>query len=106
MIPAGPEIAMAGKNTAIKAKAVAMIGDSNSAIASFAAFFGSAPASIFAEIASTTMIASSTTNPVARLNPINVKLSIANEKRFVNATAPKIETGSAINGINVDRQSW
>jgi hypothetical protein len=55
-------------------------------------------------IFSITIIASSTTIPIARTKPNRVSKLILNPKAYIPANAPTIDTGTAIKGIIVALQ--
>ena len=61
---------------------------------------GGWPSSIWREMFSSTTMASSTTNPVARINAINDRLFKENPHRYMIAKVPTSETGTARLGIN------
>src|SRR5688500_18049498 len=50
-------------------------------------------------------MASSTTKPIASTNPTRVKTSIEKQAKYIIKNAERIETGIAITGIIVERQS-
>ena len=54
---------------------------------------------------SMTTMASSTTSPVASVNPKSVSVLIENPSPFISANVPIKETGIVIAGISVVRQS-
>ena len=84
---------------------MAIIAPVNSFIALEAAAKGLSPASILAETASTTTIASSTTKPVARIMPKRVSSLIEKPNAFTKSKAPKSAIGNANAGTSVAFQS-
>ena len=60
---------------------------------------------IKASVRSTTTMASSTTRPIASTKPNKVKMFKLNPKVFIMANVAKIDTGIAIDGTKVARQS-
>ena len=94
-----------GINTASSTSAVAKIAPVNSFIALEAAAKGLSPASIRADTASTTTIASSTTRPVARITPSSVSSLIEKPNAFTKTIAPSNAIGSARAGTIVAFQS-
>ena len=77
----------------------------SSFIALEAAAKGLSPASIRADTASTTTMASSTTRPVARMMPSNVSSLIEKPNAFTNTSAPNRAIGKARAGTMVAFQS-
>jgi len=55
---------------------------------------------------SMTIMASSTTKPVARVIPKSVKVLIENPNNFKQANVPINEIGIVMAGIRVERQFW
>ena len=92
-------------NTASSTNAVARIAPVSSFIALEAAWKGRSPASIRADTASTTTMASSTTRPVAKMMPSRVSSLIEKPKVFTNTRAPSRAIGRARAGTAVAFQS-
>ncbi len=93
-----------GTNTAASTRLIVTIGVVISAIAARAASSGPIPRSRNFSIFSTTMIASSTTRPIARTRPHKVSVLIENLKTANIAKVATSETGIAIIGIVVARK--
>ncbi len=102
--PLNPPIKATGTNTAPSTKIIAIKAPVTSLIAANAASFGVLPISICRSIFSITIIASSTTIPIARTSPKRVRRFILNPKTYIPANAPIIDTGTAISGIIVALQ--
>ena len=94
-----------GINTAASTKDVAITAPLNSFIVSIAAIRGFIPRSTLEAIASTTTIPSSTTSPVDNTIANRVRVLIWKPKIFRKVKAPTNDTGIAIAGIIVVRQS-
>ena len=93
-----------GRNTADSTSATATTGPDTSCIALIAASFGDSPSSsIRRSTFSSTIIASSTTIPIAKISPNSVKRLIEKPSRYIPANAPIIDTGTAKIGISVAR---
>ena len=75
-----------------------------SAIAARVASSGAIPRSRNFSMFSTTMIASSTTRPIARTSPHSVSVLIENPKAAIIANVATSETGIAIIGMTVARK--
>ena len=104
--PIGPERKATGTNTAPITKVMAKIAPEISCIASWvAAKTGMSFSSILAWTASTTTIALSTTIPIAKTKENNVNKLMENPKANINVNVPTSETGTAIIGTKVARQS-
>src|SRR6516165_8143693 len=86
--------------------ATAATGEETSSITLSAASFGERPFSIWFSTASTTTMASSTTNPIAKTRPNRDSVLTENPNRGKSANVLTSETGTAHNGINVARQPW
>ena len=102
--PVMPPKKAIGQNTDDKTSATATTGPETSTIACTAAsrgesFFSSISRSTF----SSTMMASSTTIPMAKISPNSVSRLIENPSRYMPAKAPTIDTGTASTGIRVAR---
>ena len=80
------------------------MGPETSPMALTVASLGDIPASILADTASTTTMASSTTIPMARTRPSNDKVLIEKPSSGKTAKVPISETGTAIVGIKVARK--
>src|SRR5690606_5254521 len=101
-----PVMNVTGINTAHINIVIETMAPEISPIAFFVAVGASSPvSSIFACTASTTTMASSTTIPMARTNANKVKRFNENPNRLRKKNVPIIDTGTAINGINVERKS-
>ena len=92
-----------GTNTAASTSVMVTIGVVISAIASRVAARGSSPRWRYFSTFSTTMIASSTTSPIARTSPQSVRLLIEKPKAAITANVPIKETGMASIGMIVAR---
>ena len=92
-----------GTNTAASTRPIVTIGAVISAIAARAASSGPIPRSRNFSMFSTTMIASSTTSPIARTSPHIVSVLIENPKAAIVANVATSETGIAIIGMVVAR---
>ena len=79
--PVSPRRNAIGTYTAISTTVMAMIGDANCRAERRAASSGVAPSATSRDTFSTTMIASSTTSPVARTSASNVSRLIVNPNR-------------------------
>ena len=104
-IPVIPPIKATGINTADNTKAIPITGPCTFSMAFIAASFGDKPLYFNSySTASTTTIASSTTRPMASTmaNRVNVLIEKSNNTNAPNV--PSKDTGTAIIGINVDRQ--
>ena len=104
-IPVIPPINATGMNTAANTKAIPTTGPCTFFIAAMAASFGDKPLYFNSySTASTTTIASSTTRPIANTiaNSVNVLMEKSNNTNAPNV--PSNDTGTAIIGINVERQ--
>ena len=102
--PLKPPINATGINTAPRTKIIAIKAPVTSRIAIKAASLGDFPISICRSMFSITIIASSTTIPMARTSPKSVRRFILNPNIYIPANAPTIEIGTAINGITVALQ--
>ena len=93
-----------GKNTDDNTRATATTGPDTSCIALIAASFGVSFSSLIRRSTfSNTIIASSTTIPIARISPNSVSRLIEKPSRYIPANAPIIDTGTAKIGIRVAR---
>ena len=104
--PVIPLMKAVGTKTASNTSVVAMTGPVISRIAVIAAFFGLRPSVIYREVLSTTTIASSTTIPIANTIPNSDNMLSENPRLAMMANVPTRETGIAITGTIVARQSW
>ena len=95
-----------GTNTAASTRPIVTIGAVISAIAARVASSGPIPRSRNFSMFSTTMIASSTTRPIARTSPHIVSVLIENPKAAIIANVATSETGIAIIGMAVARNPW
>ena len=93
-----------GTNTAASTSPIVTIGAVISAIAARVASSGPIPRSRNFSMFSTTMIASSTTRPIARTSPHIVRVLIENPKAAIIANVATSETGIAIMGMAVARK--
>jgi len=100
-----PAIPATGINTATKTRVVAIIGAVTLLMASSVASLVFIPFSILTCTASTTTMASSTTIPIASTKPSSESTLMVNPSNGKNIKAPIKETGIAIVGIRVARQS-
>lgn len=94
-----------GTNTASRTMVVAIIGDVTLPMASIVASFGDMPFPIFTCTASTTTIASSTTSPMASTRPSSETMFMVKPSSGNATNVPMSDTGIAISGISVARQS-
>ena len=93
-----------GRKTEDKTSATATTGPETSFIALIAASLGDSFSSVIRRSTfSNTIIASSTTIPIAKIKPNNVNRLMENPKTYIPANAPIIETGTAKIGISVAR---
>src|SRR5712692_9250404 len=105
-IPVVPGNSATGTNTATSTNDVATTAPATSFMATDAALCGSMIQSTMCRSTfSITTIASSTTSPVASVIPNSVSVLIEKPNSFTNWNVPISETGMAIAGINVLRQS-
>ena len=95
-----------GKNTATRTRVVAIMGAVTSRMASTVAGLDSIPLAILTWTASTTTMASSTTIPMASTSPSKDRLFTVKPNSGNATNAPSRETGMAMVGIRVARQSW
>ena len=102
--PLNPPIKATGINTAERTKTIATIAPETSFIALNDASLGDIPSLICLSTFSITIIASSTTIPIARTKPKSVSKLILNPKAYIPANAPIIDTGTAKIGIKVALQ--
>jgi hypothetical protein len=103
-LPVIPGINAVGTNTDAKTSATPITGPVISFIAIRVASFGSAPRSMCRSTASTTTIASSTTNPIASTNPKSDRVLTENPSSGNRRNVPTSDTGTASSGIIVARQ--
>ena len=101
--PVIPPMAATGTNTAISASEVATIGPDTSRMASIVASRAAMPFSIFADTASTTTMASSTTIPIASTSPSSDSVLMVKPSKGKTINAPINETGTVKVGISVER---
>src|SRR3984957_1176333 len=99
--PVIPGINAVGTNTADSTSAMPTTGPEISSIALSAAAFGASPSSMCLSTASTTTIASSTTNPIASTSPNNDSVFTENPNTGNKTKVPTSDTGTASNGISV-----
>src|SRR6266481_488402 len=105
-IPVVPGNSATGTNTATSTSEVAITAPATSFIATDAALCGSVkPSMMCRSTFSITTIASSTTNPVARVIPKSVNVLIENPSSLMKTNVPISETGIVTAGISVLRQS-
>ena len=105
--PVMPPIKETGTNTAESTKTIATSGPETSFMASMVASLTPTPFScIIRSTFSITIMASSTTMPIARTKPKSVRVLIEKPNKSMPAKAPTIETGTAKHGIKVARQSF
>ena len=105
-MPVVPGKSATGTNTATNTRDVAITAPATSFIASDAALCGSVmPSTICRSTFSITTIASSTTSPVASVIPNNVSVLIENPSALTKMNVPIRDTGIAIAGMKVLRQS-
>ena len=104
--PVSPGMNATGTNTAASTSVMVTIGVVISAIAAIAAGSGLKPRWRNFSTFSTTMIASSTTSPIARTSPQSVRLLIEKPNAAIAAKVATSETGMASIGISVARNPW
>ena len=105
--PVSPGMTIVGMNTASSTSVVATTAPPTSYIVLLAASFGGRPSSAMIRVVlSTTMIASSTTMPMAKMSPNRLRLLIDNPAASMTAKVPINDTGIAMDGISVARKSW
>ena len=95
-----------GTNTAASTSVIVTIGVVISAIAARVASSGRRPRWRYFSTFSTTMIASSTTRPIARTSPQSVSELIEKPKAAITANVATSETGIASIGMIVARKPW
>ncbi len=102
-----PPIKVVGINTANSTNTTPITGPTSSLIAfvtaSRAVYF---PVSMYRDEFSTTMIASSTTMAIARINPNNVNVLTENPNAPMTASVPINETGILRQGMITARKFW
>ena len=99
-----PAMNAAGMKTPASTRAMPISAPLTSSIAASAASRGDLPCSIFASIASTTTIASSTTSPTARTRLNSDSVLMVNPAIGKNRKVPTSDTGMVRIGISVARQ--
>ena len=104
MRPVIPGMAAVGMKTAARISAMATTGPPTSSMAFSVADLGSIPSSIWCSTASTTMMASSTTRPMASTRPNSDSVLIENPSAGKMINVPMSETGTASRGMSVARQ--
>ena len=85
---------------------MAMTGPATSRMAAREASLGESPSSMWRSTASTTMIASSTTSPMASTRPNSDRVLIENPRSGKTANVPISETGTARAGMSVALHPW
>ena len=85
---------------------MAMTGPETSSMALSDASFGDSPSSMWRSTASTTMMASSTTRPMARTRPKRERVLIEKPRDGKKAKVPMRETGTARVGMRVALHPW
>ena len=93
-----------GTKTPVIASDVAMIGPVTSRMAATVASRGLRPSPMLRWTFSTTTIASSTTIPMARINPNRDSTLIENPKASISENVPTMDTGTASSGMSAARQ--
>ena len=102
-----PLMKQMGMNMASRTEVVAMIGEGTCCMDLIAASRGESPSSSIRRFTfSMTTIASSTTIPIARIRPKRVMRLIEYPRTDIAAKVPTSETGIAMVGTRVERQSW
>ena len=104
-LPVSPGMNATGTNTAASTRVIVTIGVVISAIAARVASSGCRPRSRYFSTFSTTMIASSTTRPIASTSPQSVSVLIEKPKAAISANVATSETGIAIIGMIVARNA-
>jgi len=102
--PVMPGMNAVGMNTAARIKAIAITGLETSSIAFRVASLGVIPSSIWCSTASTTTMASSTTNPMASTKPNSESVLTEKPNNGNTMNVPTSDTGTASIGISVARQ--
>src|SRR6185312_4443012 len=106
MMPVVPGKNATGTNTETSTSEVATTAPATSLMATEAAWCGSVtPSDMCRCTFSITTMASSTTNPVARVMPNSVSVLIENPSALTKMKVPTRETGIVTAGITVERQS-
>lgn len=93
-----------GRNTAISTSEMPITAADTSSIVTIAASRGDFPASMFRSTFSTTTMASSTTIPMARINPKSVSRFSEKPSASITAKVPTSDTGIATSGMTAARQ--
>ena len=101
MVPVAPGKNSTGRNTAIFTREVAITAPNSSSMVSMAACTEVIPSAFLAEVSSTTVMASSTTRPVASTRPNRVSWLSEKPKASTRAKVPIKATGIAMAGTNV-----
>ena len=103
--PVRPGRNAAGRNTDSSTSVMPMIGPSSTCIASIAASCPLMPLSMLWAAPSTTMMASSTTMPIASTMANSVAKLTVKPSAAMAAKAPMIVTGTVVAGTSIARQS-
>ena len=90
-------------NTAISDRVIESTVKATSPAPTSAARIGAMPSSMWRVVFSSTMIASSTTKPVAIVSAIRDRLFSENPHRYMTASVPTSDTGTATAGISAER---
>jgi hypothetical protein len=101
-----PPMTATGMKIATMTRVVAMTGAVTSFMAALVASLGVIPSSILTWTASTTTMASSTTMPMASTRPNRERTLMVKPIMGKAMKVASRETGMAMVGINVARQSW
>ena len=102
-----PGMTMVGTKTASSTRVVAMTGPEISTMDLAVAAFESSPSvSMIRMVFSTTTMASSTTIPMTRMRPNNVRPLIDRPMASITPKVPSSETGMVMAGTRVVRTSW
>jgi len=101
MVPVAPGKNSTGRNTHIFTSEVAITAENSSSMVAFAASTAVRPVSFLVEVSSITVMASSTTKPVASTKPNKVSWFSENPNPSTKANVPTKATGMAMPGTNV-----
>ena len=105
-MPVVPGNSATGTNTATSTSEVATTAPATSFMATEAALCGSVmPSAMWRSTFSMTTMASSTTNPVAKVIPNKVSVLMEKPSALTKMNVPTSDTGMVIAGISVLRQS-
>jgi hypothetical protein len=101
--PISPPMKRIGMNTAISDRVIDSTVKATSPAPTSAARMGAIPCSMCRVVFSSTMIASSTTKPVAMVSAIRDRLFSEKPARYITPSVPTSDTGTATAGISAQR---